>query len=144
MDAAQIDGGALLFDDGTGTVNVDAGSDGTGAVLDGVDVIGHSGDAIQVVDGVDLTLSGGTFIGNAALWIDAGSMVEITGVLGAVFAGVNVVDDNMLQVDTGSTLVLGGGRTSAVMARSPTSARSVSTVACSLAPKFPSRAARSR
>ena len=109
VDAAQIDGGALLFDDGTGTVNVDAGSDGTGAVLDGVDVIGHSGDAIQVVDGVDLTLSGGTFIGNAALSIDASSMVEITGVLGAVFAGVNVVDDNMLQVDTGSTLVLGGG-----------------------------------
>ena len=109
VDAAQIDGGALLFDDGTGTVTVDAGSDGTGAVLDDVDVIGQSGDAIQVVDGVDLTLSGGSFIGNADLSIGASSMVEVSSTAGALFDNVDVIDSNILQIDAGSVLVLGGG-----------------------------------
>ena len=109
IDAAEIDGGDLVFDNATGTLTVDSGSDGTGAVLDGVDVIGQSGDIIQVIDHVDLTLGDNTFIGDVELSIDSTSTVEISSTTGALFDDVNVVDDDTLQIDTGSALVLGGG-----------------------------------
>ena len=70
IDAAEIDGGDLVFDNATGTLTVDFGSDGTGAVLDGVHVIGQSGDIIQVIDHIDLTLGDNTFIGDVELSIE--------------------------------------------------------------------------
>jgi fibronectin-binding autotransporter adhesin len=116
----------LLLDDGTtitngnltiaggSTVDIEAGTNGPGATLDGVTVSGVGGDTPSTIEigtagAATLLLDDGTTITNGNLTIAAGSTLDIeagTNGLSAALDGVTVSGGGDLTVGSGATLTV--------------------------------------
>jgi VCBS repeat-containing protein len=122
IEVGTLGAATLLLDDGTAitngnltiaggsTLDIEAGTTGPGATLDGVAVSGTSGDTPSTIEvgtlgAATLLLDDGTTITNGNLTIDGGSAVDVESVNGATLDGVAV---GGTSGGTPSTIAVGG------------------------------------
>jgi fibronectin-binding autotransporter adhesin len=112
IDAGQmltLQGGASLVEgtlDNSGTLEIEGSS---GATLDGVTITGSGSIEVDVTTAQatpTLVLDGGTSITSGTLTVGSSGTLDVKTARGATLHGVNVTNDNSIEVFAGSVLIL--------------------------------------